>query len=90
MKLIQAIEYRANKRPFYHSSTDHPRVTKGTAPCHRREILRHSALTIQPFALARTTCAATPRIRPTGILALPFGSLPLEWGEGLPCRPKGR
>ncbi len=51
-------EYRRNKRPFHLSSTDHPRVTKGPAPCHRREVLRYSALTIQLFALARTTCTA--------------------------------
>jgi len=37
---------------------------------------------MQPFNFARTTCAATPRITPTGILALPFGSLPLERNDG--------
>ena len=75
-------EYKQNKRPFDHSSTDHPPVTKGAAPCHHPEILPHSALTIQSFALAGTTCECTPGIRPTGILALPFGYLPLEPGEG--------
>ena len=75
-------EYKQNKRPFDHSSTDHPPVTKGAAPCHHPEILRHSALNIQSFALAGTTCKSTPDIRPTGILALPFGYLPLEPGEG--------
>ena len=29
-----ADEYRANKRPFYHSSTGHPRVTKEPTSCH--------------------------------------------------------
>jgi hypothetical protein len=72
----------ANKRPFYHSSTDHPRVTKGPAPCRHPEIWPQRAFAIQPFTFARTTCTATPRIRPTGILALLFGSLPLERGEG--------
>ena len=81
-QILPPAEYRANKRPFYHSSTDHPPVTKGAAPCHHPEILPHSALTIQSFALAGTTCKCTPGIRPIGILALPFGVLPLEPGEG--------
>ena len=55
---------------------------RGPAPCHHGEILRHSALTIQLFALAPTTCAAIPGIRATAILALPSGQSPLEWGEG--------
>ena len=68
-------KYRKNKRDLHYSSMDHPRVTKGPAPCHHGEILRHSALTIQLFALAPTTCAAIPGIRATGILALPSGYL---------------
>ena len=80
--LQEAREYRKNKRPFHHSSTDHLRVRKEPASCHHAQIMPLSALTIQAFACARTTCAATQGIRSTGILALPFGSLPLEWGEG--------
>ena len=36
------LEYKQNKRPFDRSSTDHPPVTKGPAPCHHPEILPHS------------------------------------------------
>ena len=67
------LEYWQNKRPFHLSTTDHARVTKGVAPFHNPEVLRYSALTIQPFALVRTICTATPGVRPTGSLALPLG-----------------
>ena len=48
---------------------NHVPVTKGTAPFEHYETLRYSALTTQPVARARTTCTATPGIRPTASLA---------------------
>jgi hypothetical protein len=65
-------EYRKNKSPFDHSSMDHVPVTKGAAPFEHSKTLRYSALTIPTLALARTTCTATPGIRPTGSLAAPW------------------
>ncbi len=65
---------RRNKGPFYESSTDHPRVTKGPAPCQRPEICPRHTRPIHPCALARTKCTATPRIRPTGGPGCPLGN----------------
>jgi hypothetical protein len=61
--------YRKYKSPIDHSPTDHVPVTKRAALFKHAKTLRYSALTTQAVALARTTCAATPGIRPTGGLA---------------------
>jgi len=61
-------EYKRNKRLFDGSSTDHPRLTKGTAPATTPKTDPIPRSLSNFHRRPRTACAATPRIRPTGTL----------------------
>jgi len=58
-------EYRADKRPFYHSSTDHPRVKKGTALL----LDRHSRSSLSFVGRGGHTVLNTSGVNGAGVLS---------------------